>query len=108
MAVVPVARDRDVALGHGAAAIRGSLLWRFFALGGRMSTTGAGATDGMGDERRRLIAVLERSVGILVVDAVFLVAAPVLAIILGVRLRRSSHDPSWRHPALPATDGSDR
>lgn len=36
--------------------------------------------------------VLERSVWILVVDAVVLVAAPVIAVILVVRLRRSSQD----------------
>lgn len=38
--------------------------------------------------------VLERSVWILVVDAVILVTAPVLAIILAMRVRRSIQDSS--------------
>lgn len=38
--------------------------------------------------------VLERSVWILVADVVILVAAPLLAVILVVRLRREHHDAS--------------
>jgi general stress protein CsbA len=45
--------------------------------------------------------VLERSVWILVADAVILVAAPLLAVILVVRLRRERHDASQRPVASP-------
>ena len=45
--------------------------------------------------------VLERSAWILVVDVVILVAAPLLAVILVIRLRRSRHDANSRHITSP-------
>jgi hypothetical protein len=48
--------------------------------------------------------VLERSVWILVADVVILVVAPLLSVILVVRLRRVPPDASSRHIASPGDD----